>query len=80
MSSFGFSLATAALVGLLFAGTIGVDGVVAVWVALAWFDVPAAFIWAAVGITAAVMGWLTARLVLATWQIERRDLVDHPAG
>ena len=80
MSSIGFSLATATLVGVLFAGTIGVDGVVTVWVALAWFDIPAVVMWSAVGVTALVMGWLTARLVRATWQIERQGLADDPVG
>lgn len=68
------SLATAALVGLLFAGTIGVDSVATVWVTLAWADLPSAVLWTAAAATAVGMAVLTARLMLATWRVERRGL------
>lgn len=74
MASVGLSTATAALVGLLFAGTIGVDGVATVWVAIAWADLPAAVHWSAVGVATLGMAALTIQLMLATWRVERRGL------
>ena len=71
VASIATSMATAALVGLLFAGTIGVDGVAIVWAALAWANLPEALIWAASGVAALGMALLTARLVLSTWRVER---------
>jgi hypothetical protein len=79
MASIGTSAATAALVGLLFAGTIGVDGVATVWVALAWFDLPTAVMWGAAGVTALGMAVLTAKLTLATWRVERRGIASLDA-
>lgn len=74
MASTAASLATAALVGLLFAGTIGVDGVATVWVALAWIDLPGWATWGIVGLTALGMAALTGQLTLATWRVERRGI------
>ena len=65
------SAVTAALVGLLFAGTIGVDGVAIVWTALAWAHLPEALIWGMSGLAALGMAVLTAKLVLSTWRVER---------
>lgn len=79
MASIGTSAATAALVGLLFAGTIGVDGVATVWVALAWFDLPTAVMWGVAGVTALGMAVLTAKLTLATWRVERRGIASLDA-
>ncbi len=76
MASRGVSLATAALVGLLFAGTIGVDGVATVWVALSLADLPTAVLWAAAGLTALGMAVLTGRLMLSTWRVERRGIAS----
>lgn len=74
VASTAMSLATATLVGLLFAGTIGVDGVATVWFALAWFDLPVAVMWSAAGLTALGMAALTAQLALSTWRVERRGI------
>ena len=71
LASIVTSAATAALVGLLFAGTIGVDGVAIVWAALAWADLPVIVIQSAAGIAALGMAVLTARLVRSTWRVER---------
>lgn len=76
MASVAMSLTTASLVGLLFAGTIGVDSVATVWVALAWADLPSVVMWIAVGATALGMAVLTGRLALATWRVERRGLAS----
>lgn len=74
MASRGVSLATAVLVGLLFAGTIGVDGVLTVWVALALADLPTAVLWGAAGLTAMGMAVLTGRLALSAWRVERQGI------
>jgi hypothetical protein len=71
VASIGIAAATAAVVGLLFAGTIGVDGVAIVWAALSWFDLPDAIVWSVGGLTALAMMLLTGRLTLATWRFER---------
>lgn len=65
--------ATALFIGLLFAGTLGVDGMVIVWAALSLVDLPGPVVWAAVSLTGLAMSVLTIRLACVAWRIERTD-------
>lgn len=71
MASVPVAAATAALIGLLFAGTIGLDGVVTVWAALSLADLPAEVVWGSVALTGLGFSVLTVRIALAAWRVER---------
>ncbi|MDF1790885.1 MAG: hypothetical protein P1U88_03200 [Thalassobaculaceae bacterium] len=71
MASTIVAAATAALVGLLFAGTLGMDGIVIAWAGLSMANLPQAVVWAGVAASGLGMALLTLRLTVATWRVER---------
>ncbi|MEQ8585203.1 MAG: hypothetical protein RLO01_12405 [Thalassobaculaceae bacterium] len=73
MSSVPVAAATAVFIGLLLAGTLGVDGMVIVWAALSLIDLPGPVVWIAVALTGLAMSALTIRLACVAWRIERTD-------
>lgn len=71
MASVPVAAATAVVIGLLFAGTIGVDGVFLVWAALSLMDLPSAVLWPGIALTGLGLAFLTLKLAVAAWRVER---------
>ncbi|MCR9073711.1 MAG: hypothetical protein NXI18_18655 [Alphaproteobacteria bacterium] len=71
MPSLPSAAATAVIVGLLFAGTIGLDGVVVVWAGLSLIDVPAPIIWTGVTVTGLGFSMLAVKIAQVAWHVER---------
>lgn len=71
-----YAAATATVVGLLFAATIGVDGVVMMWVGLSLFHLPTVVIWAATLVIGAGLLVPVVWVVRSAWRVERDPTIS----